>query len=419
MAKPQKKTLQPAQSTAAADGAPQRNAYYDKVAARYRTAQYLTLFLLVIVILAGIVMGSDSITYANFVYLLRDFDTILNASGGETVPAIRYGAADDRQYLVYRNGLTLIDQSGVRVYNSAGKRTLDDDPAFSDPRAAASEAYMLVYDLGGESYALYNSLTRIYTGSLDFPISCGAISDSGMYAVVTKTREYTSAVLLYGKNNKLKNRYLKDKYVIDVAISDDGERIAIVSVESRDGAYCAEFQISRPGADTALATLEMQGVFPMAVRFFDDNRLAVLCDSGIWFYSADGEALGSYAFTDDAPSRFALDGETAALVFPNNVMGTESRVLRFDASGELIDQTILEGRAQEVALTDDALYLLTEQRLHRLSFAHGDTASVDYAGGGKALLPADDGVLLCTASTAYRYDAERFSAKSDSEEAHD
>lgn len=416
MAKPQNRSVQPPQPVAAVDGAPPRNAYYDKVAAGYRTAQYLTLFLLVVVILAGFVMGSGSITYANFVYLLRDFDTIISASGGETVPSIHYGAADARQYLVYRNGLTLVDQSGVEVYNSAGKRTLDDDPAFDDPRAAASAQYMLVYDLGGESYALYNSLTRIYTGTLDFPISGGAISDSGMYAIVTGTREYTSAVLLYSRNNKLKNRFLKDKYVIDVAISDDGERVAIVSVESVNGAYNAEFQVSIPGKDTALATLEVSGVFPMAVRFFDDNRFAVLCDSAIYFYSADGESLGSYAFTDDAPSRFALDGETAALVFPNNVMGTESRVLRFDASGELIDEAVLDGRAQEVALTDDALYLLTEHWLHRLSFAHGDTASLDYAGGGKALLPTDDGVLLCTASTAYRYDAERFSAESQSQE---
>ncbi len=415
MAKPKDAPATIPQPVAAVDDAPARNPYYDKVASGYRTAQYLTLFLLVVVILAGFIMGSESVTYANLIYLLRDFDTVLSASGGETVPMIRYSADDDRQYLAYRDGLTLVDQAGVEMFNSAGRRTLSDDPAFADPRAAASDQYMLVYDLGGESYALYNSLARIYTGTLDFPISGGAVSDSGMYAVVTGTREYTSAVLLYSRNNKLKNRFLKDKYVIDVAISDDGERIAIVSVESVNGAYLAEFQVSQPGKDTALATLEVAGVFPLAVRFFADNSFAVLCDSAIYFYNADGGSLGSYAFADDAPSRFALDGETAALVFPNNVMGTESRVLCFDSSGSRTDETVFDGRPEAVALTEDALYLLTEHRLHRLSFSHGDTASLDYAGGGKALLPVKDGVLLCTASTAYRYAAEQFSHESDPE----
>ena len=58
------------------DRTPPRNTYYDKVAARYRTAKYLTLFVLVAVILGGLFMGSGSVTYANFVYLLRDFDTV-------------------------------------------------------------------------------------------------------------------------------------------------------------------------------------------------------------------------------------------------------------------------------------------------------------------------------------------------------
>ena len=305
----------------------------------------------------------------------------------------------------------------VEIYNRAGTRTLSDDPGFDDPRAAASAQYMLVYDLGGETYALYNSLARIYTETLDYAISGGAISDSGLYAVVTKDRRYTSAVLLYGKNNKLKNRYLKEKYVIDVAISDDGDRIAIVSVSSSDGAYSAEFQLSAPGEDSAIATLTMPGVFPLAVRFYTDNSFAVLCDSAIYFYRDDGEALGNYAFADEGPSRFMLDGDTAALVFPNNVMDTESRVLLFNQSGELYREEVLDGRAQEIALGEDAFYLLTEHRLHRLPLSGTHAVeSLDYAGGGKALLPTENGVYLCTASTAYRYDAERFSAQIQGEE---
>ncbi len=389
------------------DDTPERNAYYDRVARGYRTAQYLTLFLLIAAILFGFVTGSDSITYANFVYLLRDFDTVLSA-GGDTVARIRYSAADDRQYLCYRNGLALVNRSGVEVYNASGRRTLSDTPGFSDPRAAASEQYMLVWDQGDCSYALYNSLARIYSGELEFPISGGAISDSGMYAVVTKSREYTSAVLLYGKNNRLKNRFLKDEYVIDVAISDDGERVALASVKSVDGAYLAEFLLAEPGEDEAIAVLEVAGAFPMAVRFFDGNRFAVLCDTAIYFYSADGESLGQYVFTDDAPSRFALDGETAALVFPNNVMGTESRVLCFDATGAVIDETVLDGRAEALALAGEDLYLLTEHSLYRMALSHGESAGLDYSGGGKALLPCDGGVLVCTASSAYRYTARDF-----------
>ncbi len=411
MAKEVRPTVPPVPSPAEVDRTPPRNAYYDKAAALCRTAKYLTLFVLIVVILGGFFMGSGSVTYANFVYLLRDFDTILG-SGGETVPSIRYGAADDRQYLVYRDGLALVGSSGVEVYNGAGKRTLDEKTGYAAPHADASAQYMLLYDMGGTEYALYNSLTQIHTEKLDYPISGGTISDSGMYAVVTRTREYTSAVLLYGKNFKLKNRYLKDKYVLDVAISDDGRRIAIVSVETKDGAYLAEFQLCAPGEESAIATFSVPGAFPMSVRFFDDNSFAVLCDTALYFYGADGEARGVYPFTDQTPSRFVLDGSTAALVFAANVVGTESRISLFSPLGELIREVSCSGKAQGLALAGDTVYLMTEQYLYRLP-ADGHAERLNYAGGGKALLAVGDDVLLCGASTAYRYSPNRFSTETE------
>ena len=63
--------------------------YYAKVASRYRTAKYLTVFLLVLLLLGGLVMGSGNITYANFVYLLRDLDVVFDAVGGTDADSLR------------------------------------------------------------------------------------------------------------------------------------------------------------------------------------------------------------------------------------------------------------------------------------------------------------------------------------------
>ncbi len=381
--------------------------YYARVAARYRLAKYLTLFVLVLVLLAGLIMGSDSITYANFVYLLRDFDTVLDVVGGEDALTLRYSTMEDRQYLAYRDGLTLVSRSGIEIYNAGGKRTLEANPDYADPYAVASARYLLVCDLGGESYTLYNSLSDVFSETLDYPIHGATISDSGHYALITETREYTSAVLLYNKNCKLINRYLKDKYVIDAAISDDGERIAIVSVSSIDGAYTAEFQLCEPGKDTAIATLQVQGVFPLAVRFFDDNSFAVLGDSAMYFYTDRGELINTVSFADAPPDRFVLDGDRAVLVFPGNVMATESRVCVYDSRGETVLDHALEGNVQILTLTEPAAYVMTEREIFRLS-DRGEVSSLVHNGGAKALLTLGDDVLLCTASAAYRYSDEQF-----------
>lgn len=375
--------------------------YYAKVASRYRTAKYLTVFLLVLLLLGGLVMGSGNITYANFVYLLRDLDVVFDAVGGTDADSLHYSTAEDRQYVAYRDGLALVSHDGVQIYNSGGKRTLEDDPDYSDPRAVASDRYLLTYDRNGGGYTLYNSLSAVYRDTLDYPIHGAAISDSGYYAVISETREYTSAVLLYNKNCKPVNRYLKDKYVIDVAISDDGDRIAIVSVSSSQGDYLAEFQLCEPGADSAIATLSIPGVFPMAVCFFSDNSFAVLCDAAIYFYSDSGELLKELDFADAAPERFALEGKYAALVFPANVMGTESRICIFDSAGNALTEAVVEGGAQAVTVTEDAAWLMTERLLFRVA-PDGKVTSVSYGGGAKAILAVEEDVLICTPASARR-----------------
>lgn len=384
--------------------------YYAKVAARYRTAKYLTIFLLVLLLLGGLIMGSGSITYANFVYLLRDLDVVFDAVGGTDADMLYYSTAEDRHYVAYRDGLALVNRDGIQIYNSGGKKTLEDDPDYSDLHAVASDRYLLAYDRSGGGYTLYNSLSAVYRDTLDYPIHGAAISDSGYYAVISETREYTSAVLLYNKNCKLVNRYLKDKYVIDVAISDDGDRIAIVSASSSQGDYLAEFQLCKPGSDTAIATLSIPGVFPMAVRFFSDNSFAVLCDAAIYFYSDAGELLKALDFADSAPERFALAGKYAALVYPANVMGTESRICIFDSAGNAVAETVVEGGAQAVTVTEDAAWLMTERLLFRVS-PDGDVTSMSYSGGAKAILAVEEDVLICTPASARRCKATDLSGQ--------
>ena len=65
-------------------GAPEQNEYYAKVSGRYRTAKLLLTALLVLVIVTAIVFASDSVTYANLKYLMRNLG---DASASDTVRA--------------------------------------------------------------------------------------------------------------------------------------------------------------------------------------------------------------------------------------------------------------------------------------------------------------------------------------------
>ena len=50
------------------------NKYYMRVASRFGVAKWITLLLFTVYLLAMLALGRSSITYENFMYLLRDFN---------------------------------------------------------------------------------------------------------------------------------------------------------------------------------------------------------------------------------------------------------------------------------------------------------------------------------------------------------
>ena len=57
------------------------NKYYMRVSARYGVAKWITLLLFTVYLLGMLVWGRNSITYENFLYLLRDFNLSSASSG--------------------------------------------------------------------------------------------------------------------------------------------------------------------------------------------------------------------------------------------------------------------------------------------------------------------------------------------------
>lgn len=49
---------------------------------------------------------------------------------------------------------------------------------------------MIVYDLGGNYYSVYNSLEKLSEKFTAYPIAAAAGTDNGMYAVLTRSAEY-------------------------------------------------------------------------------------------------------------------------------------------------------------------------------------------------------------------------------------
>ena len=210
------------------------NRYYKKISERYRAAGFLLILVLVLFLGVMLIRYGEYITYDNFVYLMRDLDSIRGTDGADD---IKYPAAGEGTFAAFKGGLAVHSEGVFTLYDSTGVELTSKNESMSYPAMAAGAEYLLLYDVGGRSYSLYNSLTRVMTHQTEGNIISASVSDSGAFAVTFASNEARYVTEIYGKALTRMMSIYKDKYVVSTAISDDGEYAAVVSVSEDTAGY--------------------------------------------------------------------------------------------------------------------------------------------------------------------------------------
>ncbi|MEE0969524.1 MAG: DUF5711 family protein [Clostridia bacterium] len=379
------------------------NPYYSKVASVYSAVRYLLLAVLVLFIAVSAIRNSDGITYDNLMFLMKDLGSVAEASEGN-FGKITYNPDTTLSFSGFRNNLAVVTSSGLKIYKGDGSLIFGGEDKFSRPNIETSDRYLLVYDFGGNSFALYNSFARIHKEKFDYDITGADISNSGMFAVVTRTREYNSAVMLYTKNCKLKNRYLSEDRVIDVAINDAGNRLCILSFDAENASYVTRIKIMKPGENSPVTTLELSDIFPLSCNFTSDGNLTVLCDKALYFYDEDGNLLGSYVFGGELLGA-ELDKKAAVVISSENSLGASGGIAVLGSEGEVIYKNLIYEKVVSSAYCDGYLFTVSGNVLTRVNVKTEAVMSREISGGGKNMVvySADD-VMICSNSSAEYFD---------------
>ncbi|MBE6598077.1 MAG: hypothetical protein E7638_01395 [Ruminococcaceae bacterium] len=392
--------------------------YYLKVSKRYRVLQLLLLLCLVLYIFIIVSAFGKFITYDNMQYLLRDFDSITR-TGDSEFSSIRYDRQNEQTFTVFKNGIAAAGKESFSLYDSSGLRLCSDKLSYTDPVLVPSEKYLLLYDMGGKGYSVYNSMTRIISRTEENKIVDGDMSDSGDFILVTRSGETKYVVKHF--NSALSNtmNIYKDNYVLDAAISPDGGKIVIVSAVPSATDFDCEIALHKAGDSENAKKITLSRTMPLSVHFGEDG-FTLLCDSGLYFYNEDGEAVSTHTLSGMTLEYADLSAEYTVLAASENALGSENRILVFDSNGTLLANDMLRERVTGVAASgekDDALaYVLTPDRVIRLTAAAqsdptDDTAprysgfeAAEEATNGEdvlAVCTAQKGVIICTATEAY------------------
>lgn len=387
------------------DGVYSVNEYYIDISRRYRLAKYLTVFLLVSFILVMLSARRDYITIEGFQYLIRYLDVGSNVYNYTSdFKKIAYSADTEIKFESFRGDFVITDSTAVNIYSLSGLNVLSESSYISNPVIEKSNNHLLVYDLGGNSYAVYNTFSKLFGETLPYPITGASNSDSGLYAIVTKTQQYRSAVYIYDRNFGMISRILKDKLVMDVDIKPDGSNVLIVSAYNLGGDFCTEIMTCDPYSDTAAALVTLNNLMPVRARYVNGG-FNVVCDSKLLFYNNSGILKSEYSYNGEIPVYSLITDDYTFLAFSENVIGDTQRLLIFDSNGAQVAEKRVEGQIVRLKCIGNEIYVLTSNSIIYMKIYGNASATYAIEKNSIDLVTANDSTFfLCYPSYAMSVD---------------
>ena len=388
---------------------PQINRYYRNVSRVYKGIAVALLVILCLFFLALTMFFGEYVTYENMRYLVRDFGAMIS-SETDGFSSVVYNGSESMKFETFKNGLAAASGDKYLYFDSTGIRMIEEDSGCSDPVLVPADKYLLMYDLGGTNYSIYNQLTRIIRRESDSRILSGDMSDAGDFILVTRSRETRYVVEVYNAAFRHTMSIYKENYVLDAAISPDGGSVMIASAIPADTDFSCEVSVCRAGQAEAAATMVYSHTMPLDVSATEEGFF-LLCDTGLFFYDFDGNLQKSVSLAGCALRSADVTDRSAAVVGSMNTLGTENRVIVFSPDGEILFDAVLhDTRVTGVEAsqnTDRALvYLETPEGVLQIA---PDGTQTPYLAGEQdiiGLVPVRKGAIICTKTSAYAAFAE-------------
>lgn len=375
------------------DRVPDTNEYFSSVAKRFRFAKYVTFLLLIVFVISTIAFNRSEITVENLQYLMK-FISFTNTETTISAPKISYSSGDKIRLELFLGDLCYLSPKGYYLYDSKGNTIMTEQIKYNDPILLTSGKYALCYDLGGTSYSVFNTFSRLTSGSATYSINDADIASTGSFAIATSTREYRTSVEVYDPDFKLVSRILRENWLTDVKLSPDGKEIAVMTIGSENGSFVTTVDLITIGHDSVRKSASLGGIGYSL--FYMDGGFSIVSDEGVAFLDSD---LGLVSQIKSGSTLVMTDCSDKYLTCINTsgIIGNSYSLTVRDATGRLVYEGELDGKLAAAAHdeTGEYIFILAGDRVTRINLVNRKVGSVPVESGGFDVLPQNaDSFLL-------------------------
>ena len=271
--------------------------------------------------------------------------------------------------------VAVLTDTSLLMYNERGGEIVSRGHTYADPLLDTSGSYALVAELGGTRYMLGTKKEALRSDRVSNAILGAAVDSNGSVALATESsRSYMSEVVVFDRTGaETFHWYSVDLTVVDVALSPNGKRVAVLGLSAENGEMKSTLLIFRLAGSqtTAEYTYSASGAMMAAVHYYGNGRVAAVGDTAAWVYDPDSNSASTIAYDNEVLLGYS---------FSDRGVGVVTRGFGESGTGTL----------------------------HIMTPAGKETAALEFTGDFRHLSAADNGFYLLTANALYNADTATF-----------
>ena len=253
---------------------------------------------------------------------------------------------------------TLSNQT-LSSYNLNGKKLFEEHHGFEKPVVALSQTRALIYDQSGTALAVFNSKSKILSLDTEFSIYSADICRNGYFAVATKAQSYTSAVTVYDDEGNFVYEWSSpEEIVTSVALSSDGEKIAVSAVKSQNGTYFSSVYVFNYNSVEPVFEQTYENVFVSSLISDFNKYFCVVSQNKCDFVNWKDFSVTSYTTENDI-KMIRNDSKNTIICEPHSSDDSSNAFTVFNRKHEQALKYEFLGYVDDYAFVKNNLYVLS------------------------------------------------------------
>lgn len=316
-----------------------------------------------------LIFNIGNLTPSNVMEFMND--KILGIGKGPGYPINITGTTiNNNNFKVVGKDAVMVTDTSFVALNSTGKEISNRQHSFQDPILKADSNKFLIYNLGTNSIQIETESKSIYKGNVDGNIITGAISQSGVYALITECKGYFGQMTVYSKDNDIKYKYyFSESYITDITLSSNGKHAAVSGVCSNDGGMKSVIYIFDFDSDKPRCTFEYEDNIMMSVEYLTNGNVVCVGDSLTTFINVDKSIKNDFMYNENSVACFDCKKDSGIALCLSPISDCkESNIIVFNKDGKQISNIHTGLKMRSISFLNDKILALSSNMLYKYDF---------------------------------------------------